>query len=503
VEGSNYWFTVTDGEGTKLLKYEDGTPEVTVQDVMYAEANTIMGRRTCMIHDPYVTWTHETSGIAFQDTPTAASATYTYTVKTVDGGDDWALIYNNIIMSDALMLATGDHRHLISTAGTAAFVYDPSLKNLRVVKTPAWTGYTTYMNLAGDYLFCSNGTTTLVFYHGPAPISYIRTCRIQSNVVLGPDFVTTCQFTMKASDESLYEEGQVIELYDGFDTLAFAGKITSKRLTRGRCEIVALGHDRELNVVSNNTLGGGAVTVASRFTAMVATRNWLYTSSSVDPDASFDGLTFNAAATVDSCSGWHVAWLTRAGERAIVYVEPDGKTWAERFEDLAATGLRVKSDIGQWRLDRDASMYEVVDTRCTRASCVYTGKTRYTYSDGSGMAAIEATEGVTEAAAIIEPNIAVEASADNYAINAWTTFSTSTTFLHLIARNQGYIQPGQTVEVSWNQGEVVLAKTKMCVLGWDWDARNDVMMLTLGTGIATPHEMDALELDCDGKHEPA
>jgi hypothetical protein len=331
----------------------------------------------------------------------------------------------------------------------------------------------------------------------------VKTCAVQANILMSPTYITTCTMTTRASDGGMFTGGDVVTLLDGFGTTAFRGRVVERVINRGRAIITATGVERELAAHATRTLA--EKTMETVFTDMLDTRGWLnYTTATIDPDASFDGVDFSAAATTDPCSGWHVVWLLRIGELAIVHATPDGTIWAQQFNDLTADGRRIKQAIGQFRIARaaDNNGLRVVNTGVTRASVTHASKTRTTYT---GATTVETGNGMVEATDIIEPNIAAADTtlATEIATNVYTVLATTTSFLALTARNQGYIQPGHSVDVSWDEGNVVVPRATMCVLGWDWDARNDVMMLTLGTGIATPHEMDALELDCDGKHEPA
>jgi hypothetical protein len=309
-------------------------------------------------------------------------------------------------------------------------------------------------------------------------------CEGYFNIVAGGRVENRVEFAIQAVNEAYWNQGDRFEIYDPWGDLWFRGRITSKAIGEGLCKLVAKDSTRETNRQYN------AAFTTKKASEMLTTL----------ADALADGYAgtiqdVNYAGTFSYDARLHNRWqpllrLIRALERAVIWTTPAGAWNLDHYDDLDATGWRWKNH-EMLPLSLIGNKSEVINHRLTRTSVCYTGGARYAYV---GNAAREATEGIVEASEHYDIAIAAAADATDLATQLYNIFSQATRFSEVIVAKHGLIQPGKTVDFSWNFGDTVVPRTTSLIAEVHAYMLDGVQEVTLTDNILLNFEMDNLEL---------
>ncbi len=261
-----------------------------------------------------------------------------------------------------------------------------------------------------------------------------------------------------------------VEFWIQIDSLAGAGRLV--RLYSGGVQVVQV----RFNNANLDFIGDAGVMVISADTwyhmrivfDCVADTADLY----VDGDLKSEDTAFNN--NVASINRFAI--ITGGGAIVIMYLDAVGYSW-----DPAYT---VGDNSVGWELSNHWQNHRLIDipniqdgyfdgnTGITRATVRYQDNNISTKPIAATRDPIEQLKGVLPLKEFDDPKLEASTEADQLATNLYDIFSLDTILLALYVEDQGFMQPGRTLEIQ-NTGQITIAKNDYVILQYTRDPKND------------------------------
>jgi len=446
-------------------------------------------RRLCGILDHTTSFVFSTSGNVYL--PLGDSSTVYEVWFSTDGGDDYTVVETGVwLTSQDEFLDGSEEQIIVDTQDLQVRMLNTNTHSIACLPNPAWTGYTTCINVAGDIILASSGSATKVFKRERIAFDGITSCSITDNIAISASMPATCTLSMTSDHVNEYVHGALMEIYDAWNTLWFKGRVVQISPAVKGGGIVTF-----TSVDCKREIGRPYITDAdskasAQIAAIVATLSEGYAGT-------FEDVNY-AGGNVDYHHSLNASWqsflrIYRIIERAVVYTTPDGAWSSKGHGSCTATKLRFRHDprMPVTLIDNEAPQY---DHRVTRSSCQRTTNLRYSYV---GNATREKVEGVVACEEVTDLAIQDEANgSQEVAEQLYNIFSTASYFMHFLVQDHGFIQPGTTIDVSWTLGDVVVARQNMIVIASNVvDANSDLQEIVLSNNILIESEYDNLEVE--------
>lgn len=485
-----YYFAYTDDLDAQFCKYTDATNTIAI--ISEISANHRVMKTNCVsaiAYDSGITWTESSAGKVAVSLEAGDDHRLAY---SLDGGATWTVptTQRGMTISPYDFRQTGNTQWAYDTSYGNIWYYSTSHNHfMQINETP--NGIQTIGNLritdVPEIIGYDSGTPEAEIWHLADTASVIQTCEYWKGIFAGTNQISRCEFSTSPDDNVYFNIGDTVQFYDGYNVLAFQGVVRTKDKQPGRTLFTAEGPDAEIRRYYASDFASGTSHV--KLETIVDALDFLYQSSSID------------AAGYFTTSGGSVAWaydqsenpsirtilrLIRALERCVIYHTPAGLVYANRYDALAVTNLRVSEQCRQWLVKNLLEPTSYV----TRASA-YTTNTplRQVYTGDSEK---ELTNGAVQALELVDNQLEANSETLQVATNLYSIFSQATTFVELVTSAQGYIQPGKTISFSYSLGGASISKAAFLVVAVYHDLKHDRhKSIMLSNNIVYPSEYAA------------
>lgn len=296
-------------------------------------------------------------------------------------------------------------------------------------------------------------------------------------------------FYVQPADIGYFEENDIIELYDDNNVLAIRARVKGPKNTtsgdRSIYWVYAEGVQREVTETYGKEYASG--TSQAKGQDAVDTATWLYRDSSITPHTGGSPISW----VYKNSKGRDALFnLIRELEKALVYYEPDGKTWMANIASPQSSGLTwSEATSGLYVKNYWANKTNGV-TRSEVIGCYNTsGQARKVYV---GDAAAEVTNGKV----LIQrkdPNLNNHTEVNQLATNRYTLYGGTVRVVELVASGKGFIQPGETITFSWADNRITIASGTFYIMYTEYDIKSDINTIWLVDTILTAEEIDGLK----------
>jgi len=298
----------------------------------------------------------------------------------------------------------------------------------------------------------------------------------QGELVIDPAFIDS------------FTTGDVLEFWDGYGNFIGVYKAQDPIWNENRgwvIQIVSLWYDL-YSRYSNNFTAQNSKQILQ---AIIDRLKFVYRDNSIDPTPDF--LTTYDRKVNEPVTNFVKNWI-RQYERALFYIEPDSKARCHRYDRMIQTGLRLFTDHPQIERMFD---YKNPDIRLT-TSIVIGGW----YNTSNGKKEILINYVGDSVLLATENEVLITKQDDqirNYneglklATNRFDIFNPQTIFARFYMTNQGFIQPGESVYLSFEDlaNKVSIPLDDYMILSWIYDAKYDIYEeFTITNNIVTEDE---------------
>lgn len=475
VSDSVYYFAAFGGTKYLFLKYEDTTPLIQTLKSSAAQGSNMENTRLlALVRDPNTVWTYNSAGHMYipgqtEDTPILG--------KTENGANTFSDVETGLLVgTDEAQLSTDDPRLAVDVEELECLLLDTEKHNFNHIPNPAWTGYTSIINIAKNIIMCSDGTDTLVFEYGKFDADELVDCSISDNIATSTYLCGSCDIEVTMANKDMMPEGCLIELYDRWDALWFKGLVYKVEPIEGIVNVHAIDVKRELSrLYATNLLAKASEIMttlvnALRFGFLGTIEDVNYNGGNVDYDISGH----------DNWQRWLATY--RLLERVFVWTTPAGEWNACSHDNATSLKLRIHEkkssllDLTQWGLLDDEKR---VDLKWTRSSVRYaSGRQQYT-----GNAAAEMRYGQNQIPEHVDSALAVAGDALNVAEQVYAVFSQNTKFVHLLVGGHGFKEMAHSIDLSWDEGAIQIARADWVIIAMKARPLQDIVEYVLTNNI--------------------
>lgn len=183
--------------------------------------------------------------------------------------------------------------------------------------------------------------------------------------------------------------------------------------------------------------------------------------------------------------------LIRFLEREVISIAPGGLMTTEAYNGLTATGkswdINDNSQIVMLINAKDIlSGYYKGSSDITRASVRMDGNVIRVKPDDR--ADEEQARGVIPLKEYRDIKLVANAPADQLATNLFEIFSLETEFIALRIEGEGFLSPGQTIEIE-NTGSIPISQKDFCIISFIYDPKSDIYLeMIVSNNIVLPSE---------------
>jgi len=300
--------------------------------------------------------------------------------------------------------------------------------------------------------------------------SIIKSCELEG---FGNERARDARWIIDPTNKNFFTVGDVVEFLDGFNTLAFKGKVTDNRFVRGSGQVITAQPlkvellETPKDIVRSFT----ASATDTILTAIIDTMDFLFQDGGIDANGDFTiTYTINIKTPIKD-----YIKLARELERAGFYVEPSGEVHMMAHDQLDKTGFRWRDDTFK---QIQLQSFSLEDLRVTRSEVIGayhrgTDDNIEARKDYVGDAGKEAIEGVVRIS-LSRPQLTNHTEVNQLAINRFNIYGTTIAFIKLVPIvNQGFIQPGKTIDFSWAEDNVVVPRGDYYIARWKYNLKFD------------------------------
>jgi hypothetical protein len=315
--------------------------------------------------------------------------------------------------------------------------------------------------------------------------TFKRTTMIQS----GTQDKYTFQGSVSPSTRATFTNGDIVDFYDGFGILALRAKFVESRNPDERSRYIMNfeGFNADFKRNKHKELFSSKTT-KQIMQSVIDDDTYTYRDNSIDPNNDF--ITQVTRLVQDLRS--NVALYSREMENALFYMEPDGKVWNIKKTRATATGFTWNENSRGIRL----MSYNDPDLGRTRSEV--TGVWNQGTSDNQQIRRVYIGDADAERKGIV----AIEKS-DNQlrndteclqmATNRYNMYGNQIQVVKLRVEDFGFIQPGETIQFSWNDNRENITLGTFYIMKWEWDCLTDINMIWLVDNIVTEDEYRAVQ----------
>ena len=318
---------------------------------------------------------------------------------------------------------------------------------------------------------------------------YMENTRIHDGII---PYRKSFTFSSHPNYESYFNEGDYIDVWDVNEVLSFTGYIKTK--SRDKNAIYQFNCEGMANEVFERTYNKTFTTDTTKEKNQDMTTNAL--------EFCYEG-TYDA----DSATDWSYEYnracayllnLTRWMERQVPYIEPDGKIMIKDYDTLTATGK-------SWTLydgNQNALLIDIPRIQDTIPGYYFgnTGITSVSVRYKNDTVVIRPATPVEtfkkkRLKEFRDPKIQASTEANQLGDNLYNIFSADTKFLGMLIKGEGWLQPGETIEIE-NTNQITITKDDFLIVKVVYDPKNDMSMI-LSDNIITLKEFMS-DLDTSG-----
>jgi hypothetical protein len=320
------------------------------------------------------------------------------------------------------------------------------------------------------YLWLKNDDTDGEIWEYTGGVDTIKDCEIEG---FGNEEYKSARWVVSPANKGLFAKGDVVEFYDGYDVLAFKGKVVDNQYIRGiGQQITAIPLKGELLEEPKDTVRSFTTSATDVIIeTIVGAMDFLYDGGNIDYNGDFT-ITY----TIDIKTPIKDYIKTaRELERAVFFVTPAGEVQMYAHDQIPSTGLIWRDDtFKQIRLQESLE----VDMRLTRSEVVGayvqgTSDNVEVRRDYVGNSTLETSEGVVRIS-LSRPQLTNDTEVLQLATNRFNIYGGVTKFIKLLPiTNQGFIQPGKTIDFSWSETNVTVAQGDYFVANWKYNLKFD------------------------------
>jgi hypothetical protein len=325
--------------------------------------------------------------------------------------------------------------------------------------------------ITDHYLFAINGASWDVFEYQESS-SIIERIRIRDGILPRKKL---CNIMIHPDNQGVYIRGDSLKIWDDNGELCYEGKIVDKNQDKkGLYHLDLEAYANEVFKATYDKTYSNDKTSEKLQDIVDNACNFCYRSSSITATTiQYDYVYMRALIYMFN--------LTRFLERQVPYIEPDGKVIVNDYDSLTATGK-------SWNLNTTTNKHTLVDipdieegqqgyfvgdTGITRAVVRYINNTTTTKPAAATRDPIETLQGVIPLKEFRDPKLEASTEADQLATNLYNIFSATTEFIALRVQGEGWLQPGETVQIQ-NTGIITITQDNFLILSVIYDPKNDV-----------------------------
>lgn len=280
--------------------------------------------------------------------------------------------------------------------------------------------------------------------------------------------------TIHPDNETIWNRGDSIKVYDDSDVLCFWGKIITKdRNNKGLYFYNMDSYANELFKVTYVKVYSSDKTSEKLQDIIDNACDFCYRDSSIVATATDYSYTFKRSII-------YMFHLARFLEREVCYVEPDGKVITKAYNSLTATGE-------SWNLNATTNNivlvdipgvqeaqrgYYVADVGVTRATVRYQNNATSTKPVAGTRDPIEQVKGITPLKEFRDAKLEAATEADQLATNLYDIFSSISEYIGMKVNGEGWQQPGETIQLQ-NTGVITITQDNFLILSVIYDPKND------------------------------
>jgi hypothetical protein len=295
----------------------------------------------------------------------------------------------------------------------------------------------------------------------------------------------TFQGSVSPATRDDFTNGDVIDIYDGFGTLALRAKLVEPRnpAERSRFILNFEGMNAEFREKHRPAETFTTKTTKQIMQSVIDARQFTYHDDSIDFNNDFTTTYTRLVQDVVA----NVAKFGREMENALFYTEPDGKVRMHAKARAISTGLRWSEQVSNLKL------ISYTTRNLIRTRSEVTGAWNQGTSDNQQIRKVYIDPDANEQLGSVtieksDNQIRNHTECTQMATNRYAMFGSQIQVVKLKADNFGFIQPGETIDFSWSDGRNTVPRGTFYVMKWEWDIRIDSNIIWLVDNIITEDE---------------
>lgn len=315
--------------------------------------------------------------------------------------------------------------------------------------------------------------------------SFVNNPRIYDGII---PFKKRLTFTCHSDNESSFNEDDTIDVLDDSDNVLFAGIIESKAPDQNN--VYHFTCDGFANELFDRTYDKSYTTndTDTKLKDMIDNGlKFIYRSSSIVGTTTTYSYEYNR-----SCA--YLVYLARFLEREVIYIEPDGKMVSVAYDGITASGK-------SWTLYDGNQDAFLIDHPAIR----------YGYSKGNtGISSVSVRYKndvqVTRPSSPSEtfrqkrlnewrdPKLQAATEVNQLGDNLYSIFSADTIFISLRIKDEGWLQPGETVQIQ-NTNQITITQDNFLLVEVEYDPLNDIYIKAIFSDNIITHREFRTSLD--------
>jgi hypothetical protein len=284
------------------------------------------------------------------------------------------------------------------------------------------------------------------------------------------------EWLIAPSNAGFFNKGDVVEFYDGYDVLAFKGKVIDSRFVRGKGQVIT-GLPLKAEVLeepkdTSRSFTNQATDIIVE--TIVADMDFLYDDGNIDSNGDFT-ITYTINIKTPIMDYINTA---RHLERAVFFVTPGGEVQMYAHDQIPSTGLIWRDDTFKQIQLRENFTDDMRLTRSEVIGAYVLGAADNVEvrRDYIGDASKEASEGVVRIS-LSRPQLTNDTEVNQLAQNRFNIYGGETRFIKLFpVKNQGFIQPGKTIDFAWEETDTTVPQGDYFIARWIYNLKHDVYL---------------------------
>jgi len=476
-DSSLLYFVHEDAAVACLFKYDNTGPSIT-------KISTLTGYRitSTLSSSLFLNDAGDIFYITVEKTATSADAL----LKSDDTGATWTEIQSPVtfLYTPPDYRRSGDHAWIWDLDNKLVKYYDQNLE--------IWVQISILDTIVGGlylYQMCANG---LIIGSDSELYQYQDLSEKIKDVTVyktGTEKLCTAHIRISPLDAGYFRTGDIVELYTDTNTLVIRGRVVEPANTAARSldtvqleDVASRDFNKKIDYETPSTPNDSAAKIQS---IIDDNMKWCYRSSSIDPDGD---ISQTYVYTVRK-PGSKFANLVRELEKALFYFEPDGKTHLHATDNPVSSGLTWSQATANITLLKYLPLDQSITRSEVKGGYNSKGQVRRVYI---GNAAKEVTQGPVLISRD-DPNLNNDTEALQLATNRYTIYSQVTRVVKLYTQGKGYIQPGESITFSWNDGRTVISSGTFYVMEWEYNLKTDDNVIWLIDNIVTEDEISKIK----------